>query len=153
MTERWQLQSLVVIVTACFLVGESLAWTWYLVLIFLVAFVVFWAICGLFWWNRKHTPTEDTPPSMPVTRENALDLPDAERPDHHEITSSSTIVSETSEKPDPTLDRFPLRRLAVHVVVFVLMVSALVLVAHLNVFVAAGAVLTGNILAILLEPK
>ncbi|MBV9326517.1 MAG: hypothetical protein JO352_22365 [Chloroflexi bacterium] len=154
MSTRQQLDSLAFVAIACFFVGITIGWTWYLQVVYRAAFLGFWTICGLSWWNRKHTHTEDAPPSMPdVIRESASNLADAERPDHHEITPESTSIGTMSERPDPTLVQFQLRRLVVHVVVFVVMVSALVLVAHLNVFVAAGAALTGNVLAIVLEAK
>jgi hypothetical protein len=151
MSTRQQLEMLAAVAITCFFFGVTIGWTWYLQVVW-AAFMGFWAICGLFWWSRQHT--EDTLPLMPdVIRENPSDIAEGERPGHHEATPASTRLGTPSEPPDSTLVQFPLRRLAVHVVVFVLMVSALVLVAHLNVFVAAGAVLTGIILAIVLEAK
>jgi hypothetical protein len=65
MSTRQQLDSLALVGIACFVVGTTIGWTWYLRVVFWAAFLAFWTLCGLFWWNRKHAGTRHAKLSVP----------------------------------------------------------------------------------------
>jgi hypothetical protein len=153
MSTSQQLDSLAIVGFACFFIGATIGWTWYLQVVFWAIFVVFWTIVGLSRWNRKHALTRHSPPSARDCVRDGMSGPgDAKPPVSRETALSSISVNTpVSGQKDLAPPQSRIRRVLLEVLVSLLIFEVLVVVGHLNVFVAAGSVLTGNALAVVLR--
>jgi hypothetical protein len=151
MSTPQQLHILALVAFACFFVGVTMGWTWYLEVVCWAVVVVFWTTVGLSWWNRKHSHSEHSPSMRDGAREGVSGPGDA-GPIYRDEAAPSSISIDTQVSEH--LDSVPLQsqalRVLFEVVVSLPIFVVLVVVVHLNVFLALGVVLTGKALSILL---